>query len=85
MDNLNFLKSHTSQISQDLEQLNAEFVAFNKDCTFLSDSFGAMLADEYHSNDSTTKGLQSFSEWVKQRTENFTQDLTKINKKYNTE
>jgi hypothetical protein len=81
MERLNFFKCHTSQLSQDLNQLNAEFVAFNKDCIFLSDSFGAMLADECHSSDSTTKGLQSFSEWVKPRTANFTQDLSEINKR----
>jgi hypothetical protein len=65
-------------LTRNIQTFNDELADFGRDCAFLSDAFSELVDRETHPPDSTTVGLTIFSQWVKSRTRELSQDMREI-------
>lgn len=78
MDRLNFQRR---LLAREIKSFNIELSQFSADCAFMSDAFSDLINQESHEIDSTTKGLQMFSQWVANKTHTFDKNMRDIKEK----
>ena len=78
MDRLSFQRH---LLIREIKSFKKEPSDFSTDCAFMSDAFNDLIKQESHEIDSTTIGLQMFSQWVANKSHTFDRNMRDIKEK----